>query len=67
MTKNIKVLKENKTGRNILFETDKGERTRAQLVKEIEKGKHPDYDVRNINGMKTPVSKPDGNKNNNLG
>ena len=41
--------------------------TRAEFVKKIEKGKYPDYTVKVINKIKTPVSKPDGNTENNLG
>ena len=41
--------------------------TRAQFVKAIKQGSFPDYHVRNINGIKTPVSNPDKTKKNNLG
>ena len=40
---------------------------RSQFVKSIEKGNYTDYHVRNINGVLTPCSNPDKNKNNNLG
>ena len=40
--------------------------TRNQFVKEIEKGNYPDYHVREINKVKTPVSNPDKSKNTNL-
>lgn len=40
---------------------------RVEFVKQIEHGKFPDYYVRKINGLKTPVSMPDGKEGNNLG
>ena len=40
--------------------------TCTQFVKTIEKGQYPDYHIRNINGIKTPVSNPDGKQDNNL-
>ena len=57
----IRVTKESSTGRNEKFEI-----SRPDLVKGIEKGIYPDYYIRVINGVKTPCSKPDKNKNNNL-
>lgn len=65
----IITLTESKTGRNLTFQDTKTKETltRAALVSKIEKGEYPDYDVRNIGGIKTPVSKPDGNEDNNLG
>lgn len=63
------VTKESNSGRNEKFHhnyTGK-DLTRAQLVKEIAYGKHTDMHVRNINGVKTPATNPDGKKNNNLG
>jgi len=42
--------------------------TRAQFVSKIENGEYnDDYHVRIINGIKTPVSNPDKDSNNNLG
>ncbi|SER07224.1 hypothetical protein SAMN05421690_100766 [Nitrosomonas sp. Nm51] len=41
--------------------------TRTKFVKEIEHGNYQNYHVRNINGVKTPVSNPDGRDKNNLG
>ena len=41
--------------------------TRNQFVREIKKGNYEEYYVRKINGLDTPVSKPDGNEKNNLG
>lgn len=63
----IKATSENKTGRNTHF--DVGSRsnvTRAQVVREIKNGQHPDYHVREINGVLTPVSNPDKTTNNNI-
>lgn len=64
----ITVIKESDSGRNERFrdnETGK-EMTRPQLVREIERGNYNDYHIREINGVKTPVSNPDGKKGNNL-
>lgn len=56
------------TGRNTHFRDTKSreEKSRTQVVREIEQGLYPDYHVREINGVKTPVSNPDS-ENNNLG
>lgn len=69
MSKNIKTTKETDTGRNTNFvNKSTGENmTRSQFVKQIEQGQHPDYHVREINGVKTPCSNPDGKSGNNLG
>ena len=69
--KNVRTLKETSTGRNILFENilNHEKMTRIEFVKRI---KNPistynkDYYVRKINGLDTPVSKPDNSKKNNL-
>lgn len=65
----VKVIKENDSGRNERFKdcTNGNEMTRNQFVKEIKKGNYEEYYVRKINGLDTPVSKPDGKENNNLG
>ena len=65
----VKVIKENDSGRNERFNdcTNGNEMTRNQFVKEIKKGNYEEYYVRKINGLDTPVSKPDGKENNNLG
>ena len=64
----VKVIQENASGRNEKFKDKSNgkEMTRNQFVKEIKKGNYENYYVRKINGIETPVSKPDGNKNNNL-
>ena len=41
--------------------------TRAQFVQQIESGGYKNYHVREVNGVKTPVSNPDNSENNNLG
>lgn len=65
--KNIKVVSESNTGRNETFKVGNGYMSRERLVQSINNGNHPDYHVRNINGVDTPVSNPDKNSNNNLG
>lgn len=73
MTKGIvKVISENKTGRNMMFQNigNYEKLNNKEFVKRIESGKSvysENYYVRTINGQKTPVSKPDGNIKNNLG
>ncbi len=68
MAGRIKVTQESDSGRNQRFrDTRTGqEMTRVQFVKEIESGQYDNYHVRKINGLKTPVSNPDGTTNNNL-
>lgn len=67
--KQIDVTKESPTGRNEQFvDTSSGlTMTRAQFVRRIEQGLCPGFHVRDINGIKTPVSNPDEKKGNNLG
>ncbi len=67
--KRVKVTSETPSGRNQLFQdTVTGEQmTRAEFVKRIEQGAYPNYHVRVDNGVKTPVSNPDGSAGNNLG
>lgn len=63
----IKTTKESKSGRNEQFKTAGGRTlSRAQLVREIEQGHHPNHHVRVINGVQTPVSNPDSSESNNL-
>ncbi len=66
----VKVIRESNTGRNERFRDTKtgNEMTRNQFVKAIDNGTYSaDYYNRKINGVMTPVSKPDGNTKNNLG
>lgn len=69
MPKRITVKKESDTGRNELFHDNYKniDMTQKQFVKEIENGNYNNYHIREINEIKTPVSNPDKNKNNNLG
>lgn len=69
MGNKVKVVKETNTGKNIKFQDTSTGRTMTtnQFVSGIEKGKYPDYHVRNIKGEKIPASNPDKKKNNNLG
>ena len=68
MRKRVTTTKQTETGRNTNFHdnyTNK-DMSRSQFVKEIEKGNYPNHHVRNVNGIKTPVSNPDSSSNNNL-
>jgi len=68
MAKSVVVTSENDSGRNLKFYDKKSgiDMTRADFVKQIESGNFSDYHVRVINGIKTPVSNPDGKEGNNL-
>jgi hypothetical protein len=68
MAKKVVVIAESDSGRNTKFrDTGSGRTmTRAEFVDRIEGGGYPDYHVRRINGLNTPVSNPDGSENNNL-
>lgn len=68
MAKSVIKTSESENGRNLTFHDNKSGQnmTRAQFVREIEQGEFPDYHVRVINGIKTPVSNPDGKEGNNL-
>jgi hypothetical protein len=67
--KRIKVISESDSGRNQTFkDTRTGqEMTREQFVQQIDQGAYPNYHVREVKGIKTPVSNPDQSENNNLG
>ena len=64
----VRVTSESETGRNQTFkDTSTGNTmTRAQFAREIQAGNYPNYHVRVIDGIKTPVSNPDGKTDNNL-
>lgn len=66
--KRISVTEESGTGRNQRFHDNRtgADMTRAQFVNRIEQGNYPNYHVRNVNGIKTPVSNPDDSELNNL-
>ncbi|NRT76310.1 DUF3892 domain-containing protein [Clostridium beijerinckii] len=67
--KRITVTQETNTGRNTKFHDNYTgtNMTRPQFVNQIQSGNYNNYHVRKINGVKTPVSNPDGSTNNNLG
>ena len=69
MAKRVSVTHESSTGRNTRFHDNHTGKSmsRAGFVKAIENGKYANYHVRNINGVKTPVSNPDNSTRNNLG
>lgn len=69
MPKRVTVTKETSSGRNVKFRDNANNKdmTRSQFVKEIQKGNYDSYHVREINGLKTPVSNPDKSSKNNLG
>ena len=66
--KRVSVTKEDNNGRNQRFHDNYTgtDMSRAQFVKAIENGQYTNYHVRDINGVKTPVSNPDQSQNNNL-
>ncbi len=68
MAKTVKVTSESDSGRNQKFHDDKTGKnmTRTQFVQEIKQGHFPDYHVRKINGLPTPVSNPDRKEGNHL-
>lgn len=67
--KKVSVTSTSSTGRNLRFHDNYSgsDMTRAQFVKQIKAGNYDGYYVRDINGLATPVSKPDGSTRNNLG
>ena len=68
-SRRVVVMQESPTGRNLHFKDTKTkeEMTRHQFTCRIEKGEYPDYHVRKVHGVKTPVSNPDCKTRNNLG
>lgn len=66
--KRVTVTSETDTGRNTRFHDNYNgaDMTRPQFVREIDQRNYPKYHVRNINGVATPCSNPDGSTNNNL-
>ena len=67
--KRVTVTSESDSGRNHRFHDNRTgqDMSRPEFVRQIEQGKYPNYHVREINGVKTPVSNPDYSENNNLG
>ena len=68
MAKSVKMTRETESGRNTRFvDVRTGrEMSRPEFVRAIESDQYPDYHVREINGLKTPVSNPDRSEGNNL-
>lgn len=66
--KRVEVTQASGTGRNERFHDNRtgADMTRAQFVLQIELGNYRNYHVRNINGIKTPASNPDGSEASNL-
>lgn len=64
--KTVKVTKQSETGRNTKFLDGNKTMSRPDFVKAINKGEYSGYTVKNINGIPTPVSKPDKSSGNNL-
>ncbi len=64
-SKSVIVLKEDENGRNqVFFDTiSKEVLSASQFVSLIESGKYPNYAVKTIKGIPTPVSNPDGRSN----
>lgn len=67
--KRVSVTKESQTGRNEQFiDNITGEKmSRVKFVHKIKHGEYKDHYTKKINGLDTPVSRPDGDKSNNLG
>jgi hypothetical protein len=67
--KRVTVTSEAESGRNQRFHDNYtgADMTRSQFVREIERGNYDGFHVRVVNGVKTPVSNPDGRARNNLG
>jgi hypothetical protein len=67
--KRVTVTNESDSGRNQRFHDNRTgqDMSRPEFVRQIEQGKYPNYHVREIKGVKTPVSNPDYSENNNLG
>ena len=65
----VSVTQESSTGRNTKFHDNVTGRdmSRPQFVSSINAGQYPDYHVRNVHNVPTPVSNPDCKKKNNLG
>lgn len=63
------VIEESKSGENLTFyDLDKNEvLKKSSFVASIKLGSYPDYEIRNIDGKETPVSKRDRFNFNNLG
>jgi hypothetical protein len=68
MAKKITVAGEKPSGLNSHFNVPgQGVVTRGQLVRQVERGLHPGYHLRELNGVRIIASNPDRSKSNNLG
>lgn len=69
MARRVRVTQETNSGRNQrFFDPDRcAYMSRADFVRAIEHGRYPDYHVRVLGGIKTPVSNPDKTESDNLG
>jgi len=66
--KKITVIRETPTGLNTHFDVpSQGVVTRGRLADQIERGQHPDYHVRRVDGRRIIASNPDSSDKNNLG
>ena len=68
MPARITVTRESESGRNEQFRDNRTGTimSRAEFVRQIEAGNYPNYHVREINNVNTPVSNPDSSEANNL-
>jgi hypothetical protein len=68
MPKRVTVTQESDSGRNQRFHDNRtdNDMSRQEFVQQIRQGNYPNYHVRTINGVATPVSNPDNSENNNL-
>ena len=66
--KSVSTIRKSSKGRNLKFRDNSTSKTmsRSEFVRAIKDGKYPGYHIRDINGVKTPVSNPDGKEENNL-
>jgi hypothetical protein len=66
--KRVKVTQESDSGRNQQFHDyyTNVDMTRKQFVNKIKAGEYPNYHIRKINRVETPVSNPDNSEANNL-
>lgn len=67
--KRVTVIQQDQNGRNVKFRDNYKNTTMSlnQFVRQIENGNYENFHIREINGVKTPVSNPDSSKLNNLG
>ena len=65
----VTVTEESETGRNLRFHDNRTgqDMTRAGFVREIERGNYPDYHIRKVNSIRTPISNPNRTESDNLG